>query len=164
MTTYAEARRVIGASLKNSGLVGRGSVWRLSGSDVQWLAQIDQARFASWVNVDIGLELGLDMTPHRAADCAVVVALENLGLVDDLSLRMALSSAPLWLTRIAGEYLMKPPRLSLLSSVAMAPSHWSRRLIVQGTFRRVSFVGTRVRLSRTARGEGSRVKRSGLSR
>lgn len=90
MTTYAEARRTIGASLKKSGLVGRGSVWRLSGSDVQWIAQIDNPRFGSWVNVGVGLEFGLDMTPHRASDCAVVVALENLKLVDDLSLRMAL--------------------------------------------------------------------------
>ncbi len=90
MITFADACRLIGDSLKRSGFQGRGSVWRLKGSDVQWIVQVERPRFGSWVAVDIGLDLQTDTTPHRPTDCVVLLHLENLGLMDDLSLRMAL--------------------------------------------------------------------------
>lgn len=95
--SFSEARDLIGAAFKQSGLYGRGSVWRMNGPDVQCVIQIDRPPNRNRVGVDIGLDLQVETTPRRPTDCSILLHLENLSFAfedlsftDDLPLRMAL--------------------------------------------------------------------------
>jgi hypothetical protein len=90
----AEAGDVVAESLRASGLVGRGSVFRLRGSDVQWLVQIDRLPFGKRLGIDIGLDLEIDSTPRLPTDCSILLHLENLQPFDGSMMVEALDLDP----------------------------------------------------------------------
>jgi hypothetical protein len=90
MMTIEATRDVIGASLRRTGLAGRGSVWRRRGSDVQWVVHIDQLPYGHRLGIDIGLDLQTESTPARPTDCAILLHVENLGIVDQSLILQAL--------------------------------------------------------------------------
>ena len=71
-------------------LADRGSVWRRRGSDVQWVVHIDQLPYGHRLGIDIGLDLQTESTPARPTDCAILLHVENLGIVDQSLILQAL--------------------------------------------------------------------------
>jgi hypothetical protein len=90
MMTIEATRDVIATSLRRTGLAGRGSVWRRRGSDVQWVVHIDQLPYGHRLGIDIGLDLQTESTPARPTDCAILLHVENLGIVDQSLILQAL--------------------------------------------------------------------------
>jgi hypothetical protein len=90
MTELASAKTWISGSLKAAGLRGRGSVWRLTGPDVQWVVHIDELPYGNRLGVDIGLDLQLATTPRLPTDCPVLLHLENVPVSDDFMVVTAL--------------------------------------------------------------------------
>jgi hypothetical protein len=90
MTDTVTARTWIADVLRDSGLQGRGSVWRLKGSDVQWIVHIDQLPYGNRLGVDVGLDLQTQSTPRLPTDCPILLHLENLPVARDFSVSMAL--------------------------------------------------------------------------
>ncbi len=90
MTEMTTARTQIADALRDSGLLGRGSVWRLKGPDVQWVIHIDQLPYGNRLAVDIGLDLQTESTPRRPTDCPILLHLENLPVARDTEVSMAL--------------------------------------------------------------------------
>lgn len=71
-------RDVIARSLRAAGFAGRGDVWRLRGSEVQWVVRIDHPPYGHRLGVDIGLDLQTDSTPVGPTSCPILMHLENL--------------------------------------------------------------------------------------
>lgn len=78
MTFSATVKSWIAESLKAAGLRGRGAVWRVKGSEVQWVVHIDDLPNSNRLGVDIGLELHPTTTPRRPTDCPILLHLENV--------------------------------------------------------------------------------------
>ncbi len=72
----------ISDSLKEAGLRGRGSIWRLKGPEVQWVVHIDELPYGNRLGVDIGLDLQVATTPQRPTDCPILLHLENAPLTE----------------------------------------------------------------------------------
>lgn len=83
MTETATVKAWISESLKAAGLRGRGALWRLKGSEVQWIVHIDELPYGHRLGVDIGLDLAVTTTPRRPTDCAVLLHLENAPMIED---------------------------------------------------------------------------------
>lgn len=90
MTDATTTRAWIADALKRSGLRGRGDVWRLQGSEVQWVVHIDQLPYGNRLGVDIGLDLQTHSTPRRPTDCPILLHFENLPVARDFAVSMAL--------------------------------------------------------------------------
>ncbi len=90
MTDMTTARTQIADALRDSGLQGRGWVWRLEGPEVQWVVHIDQLPYGNRLAVDIGLDLQTESTPRRPTDCPILLHLENLPVARDLAVSRAL--------------------------------------------------------------------------
>lgn len=84
MTSAADVKNWAAAVFQGCGLRGRGSIWRLRGSEVQWVIHIDQLPFGERLGVDVGLDLQTDSTPRRPTDCGILLHLENLPFATDL--------------------------------------------------------------------------------
>lgn len=90
MNLTAAAKSWLSESLKVGGFGGRGAVWRMKGSEVQWVVHIDELPYGNRLGVDIGLELQPATTPHRPTDCPILLHLENVPVARDSAVVEAL--------------------------------------------------------------------------
>lgn len=90
MTNATDIKSWAAAALRECGLSGRGSVWRLRRPEVQWVVHLDQLPFGERLGVDIGLDLQTESTPRRPTDCGILLHLENLPFARDLWVARAL--------------------------------------------------------------------------
>lgn len=90
MISIEVTRRLIAETLEDSGLQGRGSVWRLVGPELQWIVEIDRPPNGMALAVDIGGDLRRDPTIRHATDCPLMLNLETMPFVRDMPILEAL--------------------------------------------------------------------------
>lgn len=91
MTGSAAVRDQIAEALGEFGIRGRGSIWRVRGSQVQWVVRLDHLPRGHRFGIDIGLDLQTNTARRLPTDCAILLHLENLPGARDLPIPMTLA-------------------------------------------------------------------------
>lgn len=89
MTEYRDVRSAFDSGLRasGSGLVGRGSTWRVSTPQLIWVLKLDRLPYGNQYGVDLGVhieELGGSTSSLIPTDCPILLHLENIPLGDGL--------------------------------------------------------------------------------